>query len=101
MNVTATIAMPIPTTMLVVNALPNISVPTSMAVMGSNTPSTEALVAPILRVATARVAVDTMVGSKASPSRLSQSPQSVIPVMIGVSEKAILLMKTIAPTERA
>lgn len=32
MNVTATIAMPIPAMILVVNASPNISVPTSMAV---------------------------------------------------------------------
>ena len=46
MNVTATMAMPIPATMLVVSASPNISVPTNMAVMGSNTPNTEALVAP-------------------------------------------------------
>ena len=101
MNVTATMAMPIPATMLVVSASPNISVPTNMAVMGSNTPNTEALVAPILRVATAKVAVDTMVGSKASPIKLSQSLQSVIPVVIGISEKAILAIKMVAPTESA
>ena len=86
---------------LLVNASLNISVPTSMAVIGSNTPSTDALVAPILRVATAKVAVDTMVGSRANQIRLNQSPQLVMPSVIGVSEKAILPRKIIAPTESA
>lgn len=45
---------------------PNISVPTRIAVIGSNTPSTEALVAPIFRVAIANVAVETMVGNIAN-----------------------------------
>ena len=65
MNVTAAMEMPMPSTMLAVSGSPNISVPTRVAVMGSNTPSTDALVAPMLREATARVAVDTIVGSTA------------------------------------
>lgn len=101
MNVTATIAIEIPTMMFVVRGSPNIIVPTIMAVIGSNTPSTEALVAPILRDAMARVAVDTIVGSKASPIRLSQSIPVVIPAVKAVSEKIIFPMNTIAPTIRA
>ena len=69
MNVTATMATEIPIMILVVSGSPNTSVPTTIAVIGSNTPSTEALVAPMLRDAMARVAVETMVGSKASPKR--------------------------------
>lgn len=101
MNVTATMAMEMPTMMLVVSGSPNISVPTMMAVMGSNTPSTEALVAPMLREAMARVAVETMVGSRASPTRLSQSAPVVIPAVIAVSELRIFPIKTIAPTMSA
>ena len=56
-----------PITMFEVKGSPNISVPTRMAVIGSNTPSTEAFVAPILRVAMASVAVETIVGSSANP----------------------------------
>lgn len=70
MNVTATMAMEIPTMIFVVSGSPNISVPTTMAVMGSKTPRTDALVAPIFREAMARVAVETMVGNRASPTRL-------------------------------
>lgn len=57
-KVTATMAITISTTMLVVKGSPNISVPTSMAVIGSNTPRTDALVAPIFLVAMASVAVE-------------------------------------------
>ena len=57
-NVTAAIEITIPATMFVVRASPRNSVPTRMAVIGSNTPKTEALVAPILRVASANDAVD-------------------------------------------
>ena len=71
MNVTAAVAIAIPTTIFGVRASPNTSVPTRMAVIGSNTPRTDALVAPILRVATASVAVDTIVGNNASPTRYS------------------------------
>ena len=59
-------AMTMPITMFEVNGSPNISVATRMAVIGSNTPSTEALVAPIFRVAIANVAVETMVGNIAN-----------------------------------
>ena len=60
-TVTATTEMVMPTTIFVVRGSPNISVPTRIAVIGSKTPNTDAFVAPILRVATASVAVDTMV----------------------------------------
>ncbi len=69
-NVTATIAIKIPTTIFVVNASPKTRVPTRIAVIGSNTPSTEAFVAPMLRVAMANVAVDIIVGKIAKPIRL-------------------------------
>ena len=58
MNVMATIDITMPTTMLVVSASPKTTVPTRMAVTGSKTPSTDALVAPMFRVATASVAVE-------------------------------------------
>ena len=48
--------MQMPTMMFVVSGSANIIVPTKIAVIGSNTPSTDAFVAPILRVAIARVA---------------------------------------------
>ena len=63
-------AITMPRTMLVVRASPKTSVPTRIAVIGSNTPSTDALVAPILRVAIANVAVDIIVGKIAKPTRL-------------------------------
>ena len=59
-------AMTMPITMFEVNGSPKISVPTRIAAIGSNTPSTEALVAPIFRVAIANVAVETMVGNIAN-----------------------------------
>ena len=101
MNVMATIEIRMPTTTFVVSASPKTSVPTRMAVTGSKTPSTEALVAPMLRVAMASVAVDTMVGSTASPTRFSQAVWPVRPVVTPVSDNAILPRKTIVPTERA
>lgn len=63
MNVTATMAIQMPVIIFVVSGSPNIRVPTRIAVIGSNTPNTDALVAPIFLVAMARVAVETMVGS--------------------------------------
>ena len=93
-------AMPMPRRMLVVKGSPNISVPTRIAVIGSNTPSTEALVAPIFLVAMANVAVETMVGNRAKPTRFSQSQPVVIPAEIAVSEKDILAKNIIAPTVR-
>ena len=93
-------AMPMPRRMFVVKGSPNISVPIRIAVIGSNTPSTEALVAPIFRVAMANVAVETMVGNSAKPTKFSQSFPVVIPAEIAVSEKDILPKKKIAPTVR-
>ena len=101
MNVMATIEIRIPTTMFVVSASPKTSVPTRMAVTGSKTPSTEALVAPMLRVAMASVAVDTMVGSTASPTRFSQARCPVSPVIIPAPDSAIFPQKTSVPTESA
>ena len=92
--------MPIPKRMLVVKGSPNISVPTKIAVIGSNTPNTEALVAPIFRVATANVAVETIVGNSAKPTKFSQSPLVEIPAEIAVSEKVIIPQNTTAPTVR-
>ena len=100
-NVTATMAMQMPTTMLVVSGSPNINVPTRMAVIGSKTPSTEAFVAPIFRVAMARVAVETIVGSSAKPTKFSQAIPPSIPVVIVVSENRIIPKKTVAPTVNA
>lgn len=99
-KVTAAMAMPMPNTTFVVSGSPNISVPTSIAVIGSNTPSTDAFVAPILRVEMARVAVDTIVGSRASPMRLSQSVQPDMLAVIAVPLRAVLPKKIIAPTLR-
>ena len=63
----------IPTMIFVVSASPKTMVPIRMAVMGSKTPSTEALVAPIFRVAIANVAVETTVGRRARPTRFIQA----------------------------
>ena len=101
MNVTATIAMEIPTMIFVVSGSPNMTVPTTMAVIGSKTPRTDAFVAPILRDAMAKVAVETIVGNSARPIRLSQSVPVVIPAVMAVPEKMIFPMNTIAPTVRA
>ena len=72
-NVTAIMAIRIPITILGVSGSPKISVPIRIAVIGSNTPNTEAFVAPILRVAMAKVAVDTMVGNIAKPMRFAHA----------------------------
>ena len=100
-NVTATMAMHMPTIMLVVSGAPNIIVPTKMAVIGSKTPSTEAFVAPMLRVAMASVAVETIVGSSAKPTKLSQALPPSIPAVIVVSENRLIPKKTTAPTVKA
>ena len=99
-KVTAPMASRMPVKMLLVSASPNAMVPTRMAVMGSKTPSTEALVAPIFRVEMASVAVETMVGKMASPTRYSQSLVLVMPVVMLASEAAIFEKKTTEPTER-
>ena len=93
--------MTMPTTMFVVRGSSNISVPTSIAVTGSKTPSTEAFVAPTLRVATAKVAVETIVGRSAKPTKLSQSTVVDMPAVIAVSEKMIFPKNITAPTMSA
>ena len=100
-NVTAIIEMQMPSMMFVVSGSPNITVPTRIAVMGSNTPSTDAFVAPMLRVAMARDAVDTIVGSNARPIRLSHAAPPSMPAVIAVLERAIFPRNTIAPTVKA
>ena len=70
MNMIAAIVRIIPITTFTVMLSPKAIAPTRIAVTGSNTPRTEALVAPIMRVAMARVAVETIVGRRASPTRL-------------------------------
>ena len=89
MKVTAAMAMAMPVAMLAVRGSPNISEPTSIAVIGSNTPSTEAFVAPMLRVAMASEAVETIVDKMASPMRLSQADSSSIPAVTGMPEVMI------------
>lgn len=99
MNVTAAVAIKIPIIMFAVSASPKTSVPTRIAVTGSNTPSTEAFVAPMFLVAIASIAVDTMVGRIASPTRLPQAEYPSIPVVTPPSESKILPRKMIAPIE--
>ena len=101
MNDTAAMAMPMPRTMFVVSGSPKKSVPTRMAVIGSKTPSTEAFVAPMLRVAIASEAVDTMVGNTANPVTHSQSRPVATHSMSGVPAITIFVMNTTAPTVRA
>lgn len=94
-------AMVIPIMILEVNGSPNTRVPTSIAVIGSKTPRTDAFVAPILRVATARVAVEIIVGRIASPTRFIQSAEVVMPDVTGVPDMIILPRNTNTPTVRA
>ena len=68
---------------------------------GSNTPITEALVAPMLRVAIANVAVETMVGSNASHTRFIQAMAQDIPCVNAVAAVMLRTKNTAAPTERA
>ena len=99
-KVTAPIASRMPVRMLLVSASPKAMVPTRMAVMGSKTPSTEALVAPMFLVDMASVAVDTIVGKMASPTRYSQSLVLAMPVVMLAFEAMIFEKKTTDPTER-
>ena len=92
--------MQMPTMMFVVSGSANIIVPTRIAVIGSNTPSTDAFVAPILRVAIARVAVDTMVGSSAKPIKFSHAVLPSIPAVIAVLESTIFPRNTVVPTAK-
>ena len=88
-------------TIFEVSASPNTRVPTRMAVTGSKTPRTEAFVAPMFLVATARVAVDTMVGKMARPTRLIHAFAPSIPFISSVPEDRLFVKKTAAPTESA
>ncbi len=100
MKVTAMMAIRMPIMMLEVRGSPNMRVPIRMAVMGSKTPRTEAFVAPILRLAMASEAVETMVGRRARPKRLSHAAGWSMPVVIETLENNIFAKKRMAPTER-
>ena len=100
-KVTATTEIRIPVMMLEVRASPNTKVPTRIAVIGSKTPKTEALVAPIFLVAIAKVAVETIVGRIASPMRLNHAIPPSSPVMSSAPDIEHLVKKTIVPTSSA
>ena len=85
-NITATIEIVIPIIMLLVSGSPNTKVPTRIAVIGSKTSKTEALVAPIFLVATASVAVDIIVGKMARQTKLTQSSPVSMPVIMSAPE---------------
>ena len=91
MKMMAAMAMEMPTMMLVVMGSLKAIVPTMMAVIGSKTPSTDAFVAPILRVERASVAVDMMVGSTASPSRHHHADASLMPVVKTLGDSRVLM----------
>ena len=99
MKVIAPIASSMPTMIFAVNVSLNIIVPTRIAVIGSNTPNTDAFVAPILRVAKANVAVEIIVGNMASPMRFNQSLVQLMPAVISVPEWIIIAIKITAPTD--
>ena len=101
MNITAMTAMDMPMTMFEVSASPNTRVPTRIAVIGSNTPSTEVFVAPMFLVETARVAIETMVGITASPTRLTHAIVLSSPVRSSESEVRLMTLNTTAPTRSA
>lgn len=63
----------IPIIILVVIGSPNITAPMRIAVIGSNTPNTDAFVGPIFLDAIAKVAVETIVGRTASPTRYNKA----------------------------
>ena len=101
MKVTATMEISMPMMMFEVSASPKTNVPMRMAVIGSNTPRTDALVAPMFLVAIARVAVETIVGRIASPVRLIHAIPPSNPVMSSAPESKHLVKKTMLPTNRA
>ena len=90
-----------PIMMFAVRASPKTTVPTRIAVIGSKTPNTEALVAPMFLEAIAKVAVDTIVGRTARPMRLIQAIAPLIPDMSSVPESKHLVKNTTVPTIRA
>ena len=71
-----------------VNDSPKKIVPTAIAVTGSNTPSTEVLVGPMILVAIASVSNDTNVGNTASQIRFIQQYQPSRPAMNSPPEMA-------------
>ena len=94
MNTTAQMQMRAPATMLEVSGSPNTAVPMNIAVSGSNTPSTEVLVAPILLVDRDRESREIIVGTRASPMKLLHTekpdrPSSIFPPADILSEKNI------------
>jgi len=89
-----------PVMMLVVSASPKTNVPTRIAVIGSKTPNTEALVAPIFLVAIAKVAVETIVGRIASPVRLIHAIPESSPVISSAPESEHLMKNTKVPITR-
>ncbi len=97
MKVTAITEIKMPMMMFDVSASPKTSVPTRMAVIGSNTPMTDAFVAPMFLVAIAKVAVDTIVGRIASPMRFIHAIPPVSPVMSSEPEDAFRAKKTTVP----
>ena len=101
MKIIAAIVMNMPVTTFRVMLSPKAIAPTRMAVTGSNTPRTEALVAPIILVAMARVAVDTIVGNMASPARLAHDPSPCMPESRGVRLAAAWIENTITPVSNA
>ena len=90
-----------PVMMFAVRASPKTTVPTRIAVIGSKTPNTEALVAPMFLEAIAKVAVDTIVGRTARPMRLSQAIPPSSPATSSVPESKHLVKKTTVHTSRA
>ena len=101
MNVMAAIVRTMPVMTLVVTGSPNAMAPTRMAVIGSKTPRTDAFVAPIRRVATARVAVDTIVGRTARPVRLAQAETLSSPDSSECPSARAIAKNTAEPTSRA
>lgn len=95
---TAAVERTMPMMILAVSGSPKAMDPTRMAVIGSKTPITEALVAPMVLVATANVAVETMVGNSARQTSLLQAPIPSIHSVRGTPLMLTHVMKSIAPT---
>ena len=101
MKVTATMEMRMPAMMFGVSASPKMTVPTRIAVIGSKTPNTDAFVAPMFLVATARDAVETIVGRTARPMRLHDAIPQSLPAIRSAPENKHLPMKKKVPVSRA
>ena len=84
--------------MLVVIGSLKANAPAKIAVIGSNTLSTDAFVAPILRVEMANVDVDIIVGRIANPNKLIQAVLLSRPVVMGLPQKMIRARKIVEPT---